>query len=81
MFVSSRDEFVRLPSNRTPVHADVDACLADDFNGHLTARTHRGAGHCGERAQTVISNSNAGRILDALDCPDIKGIMRGTTFR
>lgn len=63
------------------MHADVDACLADDFNGHLTAGTHRGAGHCGERAKTVISNSDAGRILDALDCLDVKGITRRTTFR
>jgi hypothetical protein len=55
------------------VHADVHACLADDFNGRLTARTHRRAGHCGERAQTAISNSDAGRILGALDCLDLKG--------
>ena len=38
------------------------------------ARTGR-AGHCGERAQTVISNSDAGRILGALDCLDLKGII------
>jgi hypothetical protein len=43
----------------------VDAGRADDFNGRLTARTHRLVGHYGERGTTVISNSDAGGILGA----------------
>ena len=56
--------------------AYVDAGRADDSNGRLTARTHQRVGHCGKGGTTVISNSDAGRILDAYIASILKGIMR-----
>jgi hypothetical protein len=56
--------------------AYVDAGRADGFNGRLTARTHQRVGHCGKGGTTVISNSDAGRILGVHIASILKGIMR-----
>ena len=56
--------------------AYVDAGRADDSNGRLTARTHQRVGHCGKGGTTVISNSDAGRILDAYIASILKSVRR-----